>query len=200
MAICNCPPPTALTAIPEADCGLNIGQIQRIAFQRDGSPFTETEIITLAAWQGKTSAADATKIVVTPFIGANPIIEAGDAITNGGGDNSTLNGVEEVEGVNPSNFSADFKELSTSIEKAMKTLACEKNITVYFLLQGGKIAARKVSATVVKGFSAQSVFMSDRNNAGYGTKDTHSFRFSLPAGYSEELEIYTPTFNPLTDL
>jgi hypothetical protein len=40
-----------------------------------------------------------TKIVLTPMIGGDAVIQAGEAITTGG-DNSTLNGVEEVEGVN----------------------------------------------------------------------------------------------------
>jgi hypothetical protein len=34
------------------------------------------------------------------MIGGDAVIQAGEAITTRGGDNSTLNGVEEVEGVN----------------------------------------------------------------------------------------------------
>lgn len=203
---CNCPAPSQLTAIPTQDCGVNLNQIQRLAFQRGGNVFgstdlpTATSILALADWQTKIAATDNTKIVLTPFIGANPIIEAGDAITNGGGDNSTLNGVEEVEGVNPSRFSTEFKELSPEIEKAMKSLMCEKNLTVYLFLQGGKIATVEVSANNYKGFKAESLFISDRNNAGFATKDTHNMSFSLPAGWSENLKIVTPTFNPLTEL
>ena len=70
-------------------------QIQRLAFQRLGSQFDSASngILTLAAWQAFMTASDNTKIVVTPLIGADPVIEAGEAIKNGGGDNSTLNGV-----------------------------------------------------------------------------------------------------------
>ena len=203
---CNCPAPTALTAIPTQNCGVNLKQIQRMAFQRLGNVFgtnalpAANSILTLADWQARVAALDSTKIVLTPLIGSNPVIEAGDAITNGGGDNSTMNGVEEVEGVNPSKFSTEFKELSPEIEKAMKTLMCEKNLMVYFFLQGGKIAAVEVDATNQKGFKAESLFISDRNNAGFATKDTHNMSFSLPAGWSENLKIYEPTFNPLTEL
>lgn len=205
---CNCPTPSALTAIPTQDCEVNLNQVQRMAFQRiaTGNQFgtnalpAANDITVLADWQARITATDATKIVVTPFIGANPIIEAGDAITNGGGDNSTLNGVEEVEGVNPSRFSTEFKGLAPAIEKAMKTLMCEKNLQVYFFLQGGKIAVVEIDANNQKGFKAESVFFSDRNNAGFATKDTHNMSFALPAGWSENLKIITPAFNPLTEL
>lgn len=203
---CNCPLPTALTEIPALVCGFNLKQIQRLAFQRSGNQFTTNpigaiiNILELADWQLFTTATDNTKIVVTPFIGGNPTIESGEAITNGGGDNSTLNGVEEVEGTNPSLFSTEFKELTPEIEKALKTLMCEKNLTVYFFLQGGKIAAYEIDTTSQRGLDLQSLFVSDRNNAGFATKDTHTLRFSLPAGWSENINIYNPNFNPLTEL
>lgn len=202
---CTCPASSALTEIPALDCGVNLNQIQRIAFQRGGNSFNTagvppTDILELAAWQALQTAADNTKIIVTPLIGANPIIDAGEAITNGGGDNSTLNGVEEVVGVNPSLFSCEFKELTPEVEKALKKVICEKNLTAYLISQGGKIAVVEVSATEHKGFEVQSPFLSDRSNAGYGTLDTHAFRFSLKAGWSENLKVLTPNFNPLTEL
>jgi hypothetical protein len=138
--------------------------------------------------------------VVTPIIGGDPIIQAGEAITNGGGDNSTLNGVEEISGVNPSPFSCVFKSLSSTVEKQLKALICEKNLVVYLFLQGGRIAIVKISSTKKQGFPIQSLFVSDRNNAGYGTKDTVSMRFSFSEGWSSDLEIVKPSFNPLTDL
>lgn len=202
---CNCPAPTALTEITAENCGVDLKQIQRVALQRLGFKFdaaatTPTVPTALADWQALLTASDDTKVVVTPLIGGEPTIDAGDAITNGGGDNSTLNGVEEVEGVNPSLFSCIFKSLSPATEKAMKALMCEKQLNVYLFLQGGRIALLKIVEGEHTGFVARSIFISDRNNAGYGTKDTHDFRFSLVEGWSEDLEIITPNFNPLTDL
>jgi hypothetical protein len=184
-----------------------MGQIQRIAFQRldtanntFGSNLPANDITVLADWQTYIAAADDTKIVVTPVIGANPVIEAGDAITAGGGDNSTLNGVQEVQGTNPSAFSTDFNDLTTEIEVAMKTLQCEKKLTAYFFLKGKKVAALKIDATNQRGFDIQSLFFSDRNNAGFGTKDTHTLSFSLPSGWSQDLQILDLAFDPITDL
>lgn len=206
---CNCPLPTELTTIPALDCGVNLKQIQRLAFQRSGGLTNQfgtatlpapNDITVLADWQAFLAAADSTKIVVTPLIAGNPTIEAGAAITTGGGDNSTLNGVEEVEGVNPAPFTAEFKELTPEIERAMKELACEKNLTVYLFLEGGRIAAYEIDASNQRGFLLQSMFISDRNNAGYATKDITNMSFFFPAGWSEDLVIITPAFNPLTDL
>lgn len=205
---CNCPAPTALTEILAEICGVDLKQIQRMAFQRRQAfgVFTPATIVTLSEWQSFLSASDDTKIVLTPMIGGDPIIEAGEAITNGGGDNSTLNGVEEIEGVNPSNFSAMFKSLTPKVEAQMKKLICEKSLMVYFFLQGGKIAcwADDLDADALtqklRGMDAQSVFLSDRNNAGHGTKDTNNFSFSLVEGWSEKLVIFTPEFNPFSEI
>lgn len=206
MLDCTCPANTALSSIDALDCGIDLTQIQKLGFQRSqtDAPFKVANPITaLASWQAFMTATDSTKIVVTPLIGGDPIIEPGDKISTGGGDNSTMNGVEEIEGVNPSNFSCIFKSLTPAIEKQIKSLMCERNLTVYFFLQGGSIACVNVSADDREGFAIQSFFLSDRGNQGFGTKDSFNCSFSLPAGWSEDLVKISKAeldFNPLTDL
>ena len=145
---CSCPKATALTEVPTQDCPIDFSQIQRYGFQRGGNKFDTagtpaSDITLLADWQVVRTATDDSKIVISPLIGADPIITAGDAITTGGGDNSTLNGVEEYEGTNPSSASATYKSLSPEIETAMKRLICEPDLTVYLFLKGGKVVAKK---------------------------------------------------------
>lgn len=206
---CSCPAPTALTEIPEADCPINLGQIQKYGFQISGDSFdlgatTPTDIKALADWQVKRTAVDSTKITVSPLIGADPVITAGEAITTGGGDNTTFNGIEEVEGVNPSSASVVFKSLTPEIEKSMKTLSCVTSLTVYFFLQGGRIAAKEIVADQeYSGFPIQAFFFSDRTNEGNATKDMHTMSFQLPAGWSEDLKVFDAAdldFNPIIDL
>lgn len=202
---CNCPAPTALTAITTENCGVNLKQIQRMAFQRPNGGFNATDVTDiklLADWQAKIAAIDDEKIVVTPLIGGDPIIEPGEAITEGGGDNTTLNGVAEVEGTNPSKFSCKFNSLSSTVESEMKEIICEKNLVVYLFIQGGLIACVEVVAvTDHDGFPIQAPFVSDRRNEGFGTKDSVDLMFELASGWSNNLVIITPTdFNPLTDL
>jgi len=202
---CNCPAPTELTEIPNVNCPVDLKQIQRLGFQRIGYTFDATatpptDILDLSVWQALKTASDDTKVVLTPLIGGDPVIEPGEAITSGGGDNSTLNGIEENEGTNPSAFSCVFKSLPSEAEKAIKALKCEKQLTVYLFLQGGRLAVTKIDTDKITGFNALSLFVSDRGNQGFGTKDTVSMSFSLEAGWSDNLQILKPNFNPFVDL
>lgn len=213
---CNCPDDGILVDIVSTECPFDLKQIQRLAFATrgkviwdsgtgggagDGVPQLNSQVDTLADWQLRLAAVDNTKIVVTPLIGGDPIIEAGEAITEGGGDNSTLNGVEDVTGTNPSKFSCNFKSLAPVTEKGLKAVKC-KTAEVYFFNEDGNIICRmEEGSTHHRGFIMQSYFFSDRGNTGFGTKDKHMLSFSLPAGWSEDLVIVKPAdFNPLYDL
>lgn len=203
MDCSTCGENTPLIEIIAEFCGVDLRQIQKLGFQRRqaAASFTATTILQLSEWQDYLTATDDTKIVITPYIRANAQIEAGAAITTGGGDNSTLNGVEENEGVNPSRFSGQFKSLSPAVEKAIKALNCELDLTVYLFLQGGLIVCTEITSTTYNGITIQSFFLSDRNNAGFGTKDTFNTSFAIPAGWSENIcKPIKPNFNPLTDL
>lgn len=203
---CNCPQDATLKDIINETCGVNLKQIQRWSFQRRGQKFdpVTNPIEDLSSWQAFQTAADGTKLVVTPNIGGDPIIAPGEAITTGGGDNSTFNGIEEVEGTNPSKFTCIFKSPSSALEASLKALMCENDLVAFPILQGGRVAA-KVGSQPDEwvGFPVESLFCSDRGNNGFGTKDFINFMFSLPSGWSEDLQILDSNdlnFNPLTQL
>lgn len=204
MKGCDCPKPTALTDIPTSDCPFDIKQIQKIIFQRGGNKFLLDTIKTLAAWTPLKTAIDSTKIVVSPFVGGNPIIAPGGAITEGGGDNSTLNGIEEVTGSNPSLFTCDFKSLKPAQEEAFKKLICEKNLQVYFVTEENKIIATQeglAEADSHKGLPISAFYFDDRDNQGFGKQDLNKLRFSLASGWSTKIvKIVAEDFSPLTDL
>ncbi len=207
MSDCACPKASSLTEIVADLCGVDLTQIQKIGFQRVGFGFNAADatlpadIMELADWQAFLTATDDSKIVITPFIGGNPTITAGAPITEGGGDNSTLNGVTRIPDNNPADFSTEFISLNSSTERALKALRCEDNLVVYFFLRGGKIAVTEVTAgSHYEGFGVQSLNVTDRNNAGFGTHDMITLTFSMPSGYSDYLEVITPNFNPLTEL
>ncbi|MGB0896931.1 MAG: hypothetical protein ACPGRW_06385 [Flavobacteriaceae bacterium] len=207
MAVdCPCPLSAALTSITKANCGFDMGQIQRFAVQRLGNSFlgdTDANNITkLSAWTTRLAATDSTKIVVSPLIGGDPIITAGEVITTGGDDNTTLNGEEEVTGVGASLFTCVFKSITPDNEREMQLLLCEKKVRVFLFNHSGKIFALDVTlgGADKQGFEASNLFLSDRTNSGFGTKDTHPFRMSLPSGWSNNLVQITPEFNPLTEI
>lgn len=130
MPICKCPAAAALPDVPAIVCAESFGQIQKVAFQRltksDGTKnsFTSAAAITLlASWTPKLSAADGTKIVVSPYIQA-PTAEAGAARTFGGG-NETLGGVEEIIGREPTPFTGVIRKAPQDVIKALKEMQCE---------------------------------------------------------------------------
>ena len=207
MALCPCPAPNELSDIPSATCKFDLGQIQKIGFQRVGylwdTAGTPTSNMTLLAdWNTLKSASDDTKVVFTPLIGGEPLITAGAEITEGGGDNTTLDGIPIITGTNPSTFSAMFRSLTPEQEAGLKSLMCEPQLVVYFVTNNNKIIAKKITTAQKEGLSINALFVSDRTNEGYGKRDTHKIQFSLPAGWSESIELITPAtgFNPLTDL
>ena len=206
MSNCNCPLPTALSDIPNQTCPVNMGQIQRVFITRASSsalPMTiATEDQTLqATWNVLFNAVNDDKVIKTPLIGGNPQIVGGNAITQGGNDNSTLNGEVEVTGTESSVFSADFKDLSPAIERAMKDLKCE-SLKVFFVNDAGEImGVENELGTTFDGFvvNGKSFFLTDRNNNGFGQKDINTLSFNLAPGYSDFLKKVVPTdFNALT--
>ena len=200
---CQCPSPTAIGNIPAQTCPENFNQIQKFAIQRSGYTFDGTagkDITLLADWQTLTSAVDSTHAVVTPFV-HEAVITAGEAITNGGGDNSTLNGESELVGINPSAFAGMFKSLSKEVIQALFDLRCEKNLVVFFFNEDGKIIAEEKTTGNFTGFPISSFFVGDTNNEGFATNDTHAVSFNLKKDWSKFQSIVTPSdFDPLTDI
>lgn len=199
---CSCPLPSAIGNITTQTCPENFGQIQKIIFQRSGFTFDGTagkDITLLADWQTLKTATDGTKAQVTPFIYA-PTITAGDSITNGGGDNSTLNGVAELVGVNSSAFEGLFKGLNATAISELVAYACENDLVAYFINKSQKIicAETTLASAVYTGIGIQELFIGDKSNLGLATKDENKISFAIPDGWSKTVKVITPVFNPLT--
>lgn len=207
MANCKCPQGSELADIPEQDCKVDFEQLQKFIFQREGYEWdagatpTPMDITKKADWLTLKAATGNTKVVVTPLIGGDPVITPGEPILNGGGDNSTLNGVEELQGTNPSTFTGVFKSLASDVKTAMVDLECE-NLVVYPINQNGKIIAKKTGTGKYVGIPVQGFHIGDRSNQGFGTKDTFAVRFTLPARWDNDVELIEPEvgFRPLVDL
>jgi hypothetical protein len=96
----QCPTPATLAAIPAMNCPIKFDQIQRIAFGRkttDARFDTEAEMITQAARTSLLAASDATKIVISLYF-TDLTISVGEPIKTGGNDNTTINGISELQG------------------------------------------------------------------------------------------------------
>lgn len=208
-----CPLDPSLTDIPASACPENIGQVQRYWFVRKGQviwdvvtpannvPATITGQAPedAAGWNILFAAADDTKVVKSPLIGGDSTLTAGTTITQGGGDNSTLNGETLVNGINPTDGSARFDSLTGAQIAAFRTLACEGNgLEVYLISQEGKIWGSKVG-DLVTGFDCTNVVLGSMSNAGFGTRDSNVLTFQLAFDWDETKYAITPAdFNALT--
>ncbi len=205
-----CPKPAAMPSVAKQGCPINLGQIQRFYFQRAGFMFDsgdDLDILLLASWTPLVTAVGDTKIITTPRM-ANVVIPRGEAKIEGGGDNTTIDGVEIVVGSNPITLTGDLISLSAKTRKQLKTaLGPEEDLVVYMINQYGQIICKNVDPanTAVTQFTGLQisgrVFVSDPGNDGLNTIDKSSLRFSFAEGWADQLAIVKPTdFNPITAL
>ena len=207
MAICSCPAGTAIPNVPNASCPVDFGQIQKIVFQRifktgtTKNSFTSTAAITaLASWTANFTAADGSKMVITPYVEA-PAADGGDAITYGGG-NDTVGGAVKALGRNPVNMTFALRQVSQDIIKALKALMCEQALGVYLINGEGQVLAIAGSTTGTHfPIPIDNLFVGDLMLNGLDTPDSNALSFSLKPNWSDDAVVVTPAgFNPLTDL
>jgi hypothetical protein len=216
MANCNCPKPTALTPITATTCPEEIGQIQRVWFVRKGFVFWDTvDPVTggslpvsiqpnlptaSAGWTTLKGLSDDNKVVFPPLFGGDIVIEAGEAITQGGNDNSTLSGKTFHIAFAPSTFGARYDQLTATQTLELKALICEE-LEVYLINSDGAIIGnRVVGSDLWTGIAVDNVALGGRSVQGFAVKDSNLMSFQLDADWDTTFEKQIPVapFNPLT--
>ena len=205
MSMCSCPAGAALPQVPNASCPQNWGQTQKIIFQRifktagTKNSFTQTASIKqLSSWSALFSASDGTKCVITPYVEA-PTADGGDAITFGGG-NDTVGGTTKVIGRNPVNMSFVMRQMTQDVIKALKGLQCEDELGVYLVNGDGQILALSSKDNEYTPIPIRSLFISDLKLMGLDNPDENALSFSFLPNWSDDAKVFSPDFNPLTDL
>lgn len=193
--------------IPAVTCPESFGQIQKVAFVRlyktDGTKnkfVTASDIKLKASWTPLLTAADDTKVIISPYIQA-PTAEAGAARTFGGG-NDTLGGIEEIIGREATPFTGVIRKAPQTVIKALKDLQCE-SIGVYLFDENGAIGAigDATTAGTYYPIPIRSFFVGDKTLGGFEAPDSNAIQWSFLPNWSDDLKLLAPTdFNPLTDL
>lgn len=194
LAFCECPQPATIGAIPAFTCGEDFGQIQKFVFQRrQAAPSFATLVAagTLANWTPLKAAVDSTKIVATPFFEGFTIPPV-DAITEGGDDNTTLDGVAVVVGQTTPVGVGNFRSLPAAIFAALKLYNCEPDLTVFMINEFGKIIGQSPDGVMFTGIPVSEFFIGDKGVQGKNTQDKYNFRLAFRAGWSETIKIVTP--------
>lgn len=218
-----CPVPTALTTVQNPACPENIGQIQKIIFQRASAAYVftsgdggATDIQKLSTWTGLLAAADSTKVVIAP--NCNGVtIDPPTPITTGGNDNSTLNGRKLNTGFSSVELKGMFRSMPSEIIAQLKLLQYGEDLVWIGVNQFGQFIARDKYPghpnTQIVGIPLFSPFFGDAGNEGYAKDDMANFSFGMDYDWRSfaqadgtgvivsayQLYLKKPTsFNPLT--
>lgn len=202
----TCPPPAVLAAIPAQSCPERFDQIVRFMFQRKQgtASFTETNILLSATWTPLMTAVDSTKIIGSPQI-PNVVIPPGEVQKEGGNDNTTINGIPRLSGLQFVPVTANLLDADKSVRAAIRALASESaiqpgytNLWVYMINRFGQIIG-SLNGSNVEGIPVYNVVVGDTGTEGFNKTNVANLTFDLAPGWSDAVKMYTPTapFNPL---
>lgn len=201
----SCPPAPALTPISAVNCAQIFDQIVMAFFQRTQSaaPFAnEAALKTLSNWDTLIAAADSTKIIYTPAFSSANIAES-EALTQGGNDNTTFNGIPEYYGEGFAPFVGVFKNLPSTQKVQLSALSAESiasatgvaRLSVFLVNRHGQIIHNNL-----KGIPCYNFRISSTGTQGLNSANTNTIGFVLPPNWDDSITVSTPDFDPFTDL
>lgn len=206
---CSCPVGAALSDVATSACPSEMGQIQKVVFQRIySSAGTKNKFIkssadpkSKASWTPLIAAADGTKVVTSPYL-QSPAFEAGAAKTYGSG-NAVLGGMPIVVGREPSTFTSMIFHQPQTVIAALKTFMCEE-VGIYIIDEYGRIGMIADNATTPANYypiPIKTLFVGDKKFGGMDEPDTNVLSWNMQPNWSDNLVFVDPTdFNALTDL
>ena len=216
--ILDCPLPDELTAIPQPTCPFKLDQIVRAAFQRrqpsDDPAFpTLADFQDLAEWTAFKAATDDTKIVVSPIF-SGLVIPQSEALTTGGNDNSTFNGIREYNGEGSVTIAGQFKNLPPASKRAMELLSQESlagatgisNLCICMFNREGysfpenPVTALGVATTIYKFIPIYNFRISTLGSEGFNAPNINGFSFDVAEGWDRYLVSVKPAFDALTEI
>lgn len=203
---CGCPAGAHLNDLVINECKESMGQVQKIAIQRvyktTGELNSVADPTKKASFATLFSAADGTKMVVSPYI-QGPTSDPGGARLFGGG-NQTVGGIEIVIGREPTTFSATIYQEHQMTIATMKTYSCD-NIGVWLLDENGNIGCLVDDVANPAKYMPIPVgkfFVGDKKLGGFEEPDSNVIEWSFFPNWSDKFVIVkreTLDFNPLTD-
>lgn len=203
----TCPPASQMGDITVNTCPFDIGQVQKIIFQRKYSTGSTRNVMTVAEaalltnWTARLTATGNTKVQVSPFVNG-PAFEPGDVIEFGSG-NEVVDGIALAVGVDPTPFSANMFRISSAAKESLVALEGEE-LVAYFIDEHGRISGEtdsNTSPTNFYGLEIYSLHIGDRKIGGKVEPDVNVIKFKLPPRWDNKLYTVTPTdFSALSAL
>lgn len=203
---CGCPIGKHLADLEIVDCKESLGQVQKVLFQRvyksAGEMNSVSEPTKKASWSTLFSAADGTKVTISPYI-QGPTTEPGAARTFGSG-NQVLGGIPITIGREATSFTGTIYQESQKTIAQLKQYQCE-TIGVYLIDENGNIGCLVDdldTPTQYMPIPIYSFFVGDKTLGGFEEPDSNAISWSFVPNWSDKFYIIkrdSLDFNPLTD-
>ena len=201
--IINCPLPAVIPDGIETDCPEIFGQICKIAFQKIQPipSFTKITIGLKATWTPLLAASADTKIVLSPLI-SNFVIPASALLSEGGNDNTTINGIRNVRGLGTVTATGILKNISALTKKAIQglfpfTKAPAPGITLlwaYYITTDGKVICKSDGS----GFPVYNLALTDPKLEGFNKDNDFDLSLDMEGNWSDDFSTVVTDFKPMT--
>lgn len=205
--LCSCPVGAEIDTLTVNDCPFDIGQTQKIIFQRLYSTGATRNTMTVsnaaleATWTALFAANNSTKVTISPYV-EEPTTDGGDAREFGSG-NAVLGGIPRITGKNPTSFRCMLRSPQSLIAEQLNDYVCE-TLGVYLVTENGKIIGTTDSNTSPTNFYSipiRSFFIGDRKLGGFEEPDSCPISWRFLPNWSLKLKEITPSdFEALIDL
>lgn len=203
----SCPLPSYLRPVALTACPQKWGQIQKMAFGRvtDNRFANAGGFISQAVWQALLLVTTDAKIVTSPFFAGMQFPE-GQAVENGGNDNTTINGVGDLQGGQMIKVPFVLTNQSAQTMRELRDLAAESmiqpgfsQIGVYLFNNNREVIYdQSISVAAFNVFKIYNLFIPDVSSLGLNTNNTYNCYFEVPFGWSEFwAKQQMPDWNPL---
>lgn len=203
--LAKCPPGTYLGGIAPTECPIKWDQTQKIVFGRkyDNRFPNAGSFVSQAHWQALLNVLNDSRLVITPYV-SNLVIPATEVLSQGGNDNSTIDGVPEITGVGFASVTLMLKNISAETANELRLIGTESMIQpgvsniVAYLLQTGNAVVWDKTATGDKydGFEIFNLVVTDIGNEGLNTNTVYNVSFNMKGGWSQYWGYQVLPFNP----
>jgi len=186
-----CPTPTALPDVDPPGCTVQYGNIIAVAFQmKQATPsFDATTIKTQATWTPLLASTTATGIRLVPA--NNYTTTPGEAITEGGNDQTTFRGRKKLKYVGYTDVNFVMEGVSPAFATSVRDLtkfsaqAGQRSVLRAFLLTDEDYV---ISASDFNGLDIHALIVMDATQGGsYKPSNDYGVMFSLDYGWSHDM-------------
>jgi hypothetical protein len=201
----KCPPGTYLGGIVPTTCPIKWDQTQKLVFGRKyTNRFANAgAFVSQVTWQNLLNAMDDSRLVITPYV-SSLVIPPTTVLTKGGNDNTTIDGVPEVNGVGFATVKFQLKNISAETAQELRLLGTEtmiqpgvSNIVAYFLQTSDAVVWDKTATgDKYNGFEIFNLVVTDLGNEGLNTNTMYDVQFDMKGGWSQWWGYQVMPFNP----